>query len=68
MAKQKIHKKEQIQPLIGKLSFIMNCVHAGRVFLLRMINAITGISETNITIPIRVSKRCGMVVRISSQF
>ena len=34
--------RKQLESLIGKLSFISNCVCAGRVFISRMINALSG--------------------------
>ena len=36
-----VYKKKQLQSLIGKLSFIANCIRAGRIFLARMIREMT---------------------------
>ena len=38
--------KKEIQSLIGKLSFITNCVRAGRIFISRMIDIIKGKETT----------------------
>ena len=34
--------RTQLESLIGKLSFVTNCVRAGRVFISRLINSLTG--------------------------
>ena len=38
-------KKKELQSLIGKLSFVTNCVRAGRLFLSRLIDALTECSD-----------------------
>ena len=39
------YSKKQIQSLIGKLSFVTNCVRPGRIFLSRLIQAMTDCPE-----------------------
>ena len=47
-----MHKfsKKQLQSLVGKLSFITNCVRPGRIFLSRLIDRIAHSSEHDINI------------------
>ena len=35
------YSKKQLQSLIGKLSFVTNCVHAGRIFISRLIEQLS---------------------------
>ena len=38
-------KRKQLESLIGKLSFVSNCVRAGRVFIARLINELFGFPQ-----------------------
>ena len=42
---KKVYTKREIQSLIGKLSFITNCVHPGRIFLSRLIESMKNCGE-----------------------
>lgn len=43
--------RNELESLIGKLSFVAACVRPGRVFLARIINALSGWPETPLEIP-----------------
>ena len=42
---KKLFSKKQLQSLIGKLSFVTNCVRAGRIFLSRLIEQLSIVDE-----------------------
>ena len=44
-----VYNKNQIQSLIGKLSFITNCVRPGRIFLARLLQALRECPEKGST-------------------
>ena len=49
--------RKQLESIIGKLSFIANCVWAGRVFIARLINLLTGFLKVGkYTIPTETKK------------
>ena len=45
-------RKKDMQSLIGKLSFVMNCMRAGRIFLSRMIDTIKGNEHNSVILEV----------------
>ena len=62
-------KRREAESLIGKLQFLSKCIHAGRVFISRLINWIRGMDRTSsYSIPIEIRKDIAWWARFACQY